>query len=121
MDKWQIIDTFWNIFGVPAYDESSVPDDAGFPRITYQVATGSLSDTLPMTASLWYANSRWVEVSQLADRIGEHIGLGGVMLPCDEGAVWIQRGIPFAQRMSDPTDDTIRRIVLQITAEFITS
>jgi hypothetical protein len=35
--------------------------------------------------------------------------------------VWIQRGIPFAQRMSDPTDDTIRRIVLQITAEFITS
>lgn len=33
----------------------------------------------------------------------------------------LKRGSPFAQRMSDPNDDMIRRIYINITAEFLTA
>ena len=38
----------------------------------------------------------------------------------DGGAVWINREAPFTQRMTDP-DDTVRRIVILTTAEFMTA
>ena len=41
------------------------------------------------------------------------------MIPTDEGAIWIKLGTPWAQRMSDSTDDSIRRIVLAIEVEYI--
>ena len=35
MDKQQAIHGFWSSFGITAYDENSVPDDAELPYITY--------------------------------------------------------------------------------------
>ena len=37
MNKEQAIHFFWSQFGLPAYDENSVPDDAQMPYITYNV------------------------------------------------------------------------------------
>jgi hypothetical protein len=34
--------------------------------------------------------------------------------------VWIYRGSPFSQRMSD-VDDTVRRIIINITVEYFTN
>ena len=46
------------------------------------------------------------------------------MNPCtvkiDGGRMYIARGTPFAQRMSD-VDDMVRRIVLNVTVEFFTA
>lgn len=121
MDKWQAIDSFWQIFNIPAYEESSVPDDAGFPRITYQVSTDSIGNPQFMTASIWYANSRWQEVSKKADEIAQAIATMQKPIALDSGYLWIVKGNPFAQHMSDPDDPTIRRVVLNIQAEYLTA
>ena len=42
MDKYQAINEFWNRFGVMAYDENTVPDDAELPYITYGVNIAAL-------------------------------------------------------------------------------
>lgn len=121
MDKSQAINNFWQRFGLPAYDENTVPDDAALPRITYNVETDSLDNVVSLNASLWYRSKSWEEISKKADEIGEYITK---MIPptiqIDNGRLYITKGSPFAQRMEDP-DDSIRRIYLNIQAEFLTA
>lgn len=121
MDKSQAIDAFWNGFGIPAYDENTVPEDASFPRITYNVETDSFDNPVGMNASLWYRSTAWKEISQKADEIGESIvKMFPPTILIDGGRLYITKGSPFAQRMTDP-DDSIRRIYLSIEAEYLTA
>lgn len=121
MDKSQAIDNFWKRFGLPAYDENTVPDDAPLPRITYSVETDSLDGELSLTASLWYRSKSWKDITQKAEDIGEYIvKMMPPTIPIDNGRLYISKGSPFAQRMTDP-DDSIRRILLNINAEFLTA
>lgn len=119
MDKAQAIDYFWNSFGIPAYDENTVPQNAPMPRITYSVATGSLEDVINLNASLWYRSSSWKEISLKAKEIEMRLGLhGGEILDLDDGKLWLVKGVPFYQRMNNP-DDSIRRIYINVQAEFL--
>lgn len=123
MDKWQAIDTFWNSFGIPAYDQNSVDtgeDSPQLPYITYEAQTGALDQVLTLTGSIWYRSSSWREISQKADEIAETIGYGYHIENVDGGYLWIVKGQPFAQRMSDE-DDMIRRIYIMLNAEFLTA
>ena len=122
MDKAQAIHNFWSSFGWTAYDQYSVPDDAEFPRITYEVATDSYNQTVPLTASLWTRESSWETISKKAEEIAKAIGEHGYAISkLDKGYLWITKGGVFAQRMNDPNDDMIKRIYLSITAEFLTA
>ena len=116
-DKWTALHTFFNEFGITAYDENTVPESAEMPYITYEAQTASLGEALLLSASIWYRSNSWAEISQKADGIGDLIG-GGYKVPYDNGRLWITKSAPFATRMSEPSDEQIRRIVLQITAEF---
>ena len=121
MDKSQAIDSFWNSFGLPAYDENTVPDDAAIPRITYTVETDSLDNVISLNASIWYRSKSWADISKKAEEIGEYIAkMIPPSIPIDNGRLYITKGSPFAQRMTDP-DDSIRRIYLNIEAEFFTA
>lgn len=121
MDKSQAIQKFWEGFDLPAYDETTVPDDAKLPRITYNVKTDSLDGVVSMNASLWYRSKSWKEISQKAEEISEYISnMMPPSIPIDNGRVYISKGSPFAQRMTDP-DDSIRRIYLNIQVEFLTA
>ena len=71
-----------------------------------------------MTASLWYRSSSWVNANAKADEISEAIGYGGNVILCDGGNIWIKRGQPFAQRMGDASDKKIKRIIINIEAEY---
>ena len=119
MDKGQAVQFFWEGFGLPAYDANTVPPSAEMPYITYEVATGKLDDRLPLTASLWYHSMSWDDISGKAAQIAQHIVDAPKPLKIEGGYLWIVQGTPFAQRMSDP-EDSVRRIVLNIQAEFIT-
>ncbi len=119
MNKEQAIHDFWKSFGLPAYDESDVPDGAELPYITYSVATSSLGNVVSMTASLWYYSNSWKDITLKKDEISEAIGIGGKVIDIDNGYVWIQRGSAFAQRVSDPNRE-IRRYYLQTEVEFLT-
>lgn len=117
MNQWQALDTFWNSFSVLAYDENTVPDDAVYPYITYEANVGQLGDVITLNASLWYKTTRWNDISQKALEISEAIG-GGYGVEYDGGRLWVTKGRPFAQRMREETDMSVRRIILMIQAEY---
>lgn len=124
-DKAQALYSFWASFGLPAYDQYAVPDEATmtamgappYPRITYEDAESDFDRPIALTASIWYRSPSWAEISQKANQIFQYIGKGGVLLGYDGGALWIKRGSPFSRRMDDPEDDMIRRVFINIEAE----
>lgn len=121
-DYAQALHQFWSGFEWPAYDSATVPSEdfgPGDKRITYSVVQDEFLYDVSMSVSLWDRSYSWENISKKSDEIYTAIGLGGVMLEYDNGHIWIKRGHPFSQRMSD-TDDAIRRIYLNIEAEYIT-
>lgn len=121
MDKAQALHTFWSGFGIPAYDENSVPDDAVMPYITYTVATDSIDNPVPLTASIWYDSTAWDTISQKAEEVAETVGKQGhLSIPVDGGYLYMTKGTPFIQRMPD-TSDTVKRIYINIMVEFLTA
>lgn len=110
---------FWSSFGIPAYDERTINPDARMPYITYEAASGYFDDSLSLSASLWYHDTDWTDITLKGDEIGRSIGRGGIMRPYEGGAMWVTRGSPFIQRMSDPNDSTIRRLRLSVNIEFL--
>ena len=121
MTKAAAIYQFWNSFGLTAYEENTVPDDADFPYITYQLVTDSFDREVPVTASLWYRSESWTAINSKTEEISANIGLGGKIIKCDGGRIWIKRGQPFAQNMGDESDDLIKRKYLNLTFEFLTA
>ena len=121
MTKAAAIYQFWNSFGLTAYEENTVTDDASFPYITYQLVTDSFDREIPLSASLWYRSESWTAINAKTEEISQKISRGGKIIPCDGGAIWLKRGQPFAQNMGDESDDLIKRKYLNITAEFMTA
>lgn len=122
MDKEQAIHSFWSSFGIPAYDANTVPDDAVMPYITYSVATGALEDVLLLNASIWYRSTSWRDVAEKTKQIAEYVGVGGYkLMRVDGGYLFLTQGSPFSQRMPDQSDDMIRRVYININAEFFTA
>lgn len=117
MTKEQVLNNFWNGFGVSAYDENTVPDDATLPRITYEMRTDNFGHPVLLVGSIWDRSKSWASVTGIKDQIAEALARGGMNLPYEGGTMWVKRSTPFAQRMGD-TDDSIRRILINIEVEF---
>ena len=121
----QAIHNFWSSFGLTAYDENSVPDNAKLPYITYSVNVGDItSGTVTTQASLWYRSMSWKEITEKSEEIRNYLGIGGVMIEHDDGAIWIKRGNTFAQRSAagsseSEKDSSTRRVVLTVDIDFI--
>ena len=118
MNKLQALHAFWSGFGLKAYDENSVPDNAQLPYLTYEASVDDFGKTLAQTTSLWYRSSSWSEITEKEQEIADFITRGGRMIAFDGGAMWIQMATPWAQRLSE-NDDSIRRIVLNVTIEYM--
>ena len=121
MTKAAAIYQFWSGFGLTAYEENTVPEDAAFPYVTYQLVTDSFDREVAATASLWYRSESWTDINAKTEEISAQIGLGGKIIKCDGGRIWIKRGQPFAQNMGDESDDLIKRKYLNLTFEFLTA
>lgn len=122
MDKSQAIYNLWSQFGLPVYDENTVPDDAVFPYITYSTALNSIGNVVSLSGSLWYHSTSWEEASQKAEEIAEYIGkFGHRSIPIEGGYFFVTKGSPFAQRMSDEGNRQIRRIYILLDCEFLTA
>lgn len=128
MDKVQALQSFWASFQIPAIDEQSAYDEQTleslnitYPYITYEVATGSFDEPVAIGADVWYQSTSWAEITSKAQEIEAAIGRGGVMIPFDNGAIWITRGVPFAQRLAAENDYDVRRIHININAEFFSA
>ena len=121
MTKAAAIYQFWSSFGLTAYEENTVPTDAAFPYITYQLVTDSFDREIQLSASIWYRSESWTAINAKTEEISHKISRGGKIIACDGGAIWLKRGQPFAQNMRDESDDLIKRKYLNITAEFMTA
>ena len=121
MTKAAAIYQFWSSFGLTAYEENTVPTDAAFPYVTYQLVTDSFDREIQLTASLWYRSESWTAINAKTEEISQIISRGGKIVPCDGGAIWLKRGQPFAQNMGDDSDNLIKRKYLNSTAEFMTA
>lgn len=116
-NAWQAQQEYWESFGLPAYDENTVPDDAVLPYITYEARLGELDGDMQVSASLWYAGRSWADISDKATLIQK---TGNKQIKIDGGYMKVR--IPadnFAQRMDEPSSNLIRRIVLRVSIEFI--
>lgn len=116
-DKWVALNTFWNSFGLKAYDVYTVPDNAQMPYITYEASIGDLDEKIPLLASLWYYSTSWVDIDEKSESISNLIG-SGMGVPYNGGRLWVTKGAPFAQRMDEPGSDFTRRIIMNIEVEF---
>ena len=118
MDREQALHQFWSGFDVPAYDSSTTPDNAPFPRITYDVTVNEFGIPTSLYGSIWDKNTSWGRIIGIAHKIDSRLSEGGCMVAYDGGVLWIKKGNPFQQRMGDP-DDTIRRIIINIEVEYL--
>lgn len=131
MDKAQALQKFWESFGIPAYEENTVPEyinvdgeqvPVTMPYITYSVSTDSLDNVVNMYASLWYHSTSWKDISEKTEQIARYIvGMNPPSIKFDGGRLYIAKGTPFAQRMADPNDSMIRRMYLNIQAEYLSA
>lgn len=121
MTKTAALQSFFSSFGISAYPSSSVPDDVTFPYLTYDLITGAWGDEqVAITVNLWFYTESEAIPNAKAEEISKKIGLGGVNVACDDGTIWLKRGSPWCQSISDDTDKTIKRRYINVTAEFLT-
>lgn len=120
MTKGEALQKFFSSFGLTAYPSTGIPSDVLFPFLTYEVALGGYGDEQALTVNLWYYTDSEAVPNAKAQEMSARIGLGGVILPCDGGALWIKRGTPFAQSIKDDADPIIKRRYINVTAEFFT-
>lgn len=121
MTKAAALQDFFSRFGIAAYAASSVPDDAVFPWLTYELITGAFDGgAVGLTVNLWYYTDSEAVPNAKAQEISDAIGYGGALVPCDGGYIWIRRGSPWCQSITEASDKSIKRRYLNVTAEFLT-
>lgn len=119
MDKQQAIHAFWAGFGLPAYDETSVPDNAELPYITHESAVSDFDRPVAQSASIWMRATSWNTLVAYENAISEVFTRGGVIIHYDGGAAILRKGSPWSQRLTSENDDTVRRIFLNYEVEYI--
>lgn len=113
--------TFLSGFSIPAYAASSVPDQAQFPYITYELVLGLWEGTeVNVPVNVWYRTESEAIPNAKVREISQAIGLGGTTVPCDGGMLWIKRGMPWAQSVTvEGEDDKVKRRYVNINIEFL--
>ena len=94
MNKEQALHNFWNQYGIAAYDQNTVPEDATFPRITYEVLTDNFGAQNILNASIWDRSTSWKGVTDILHQVEQALGYGGQTIKYDGGLLWIKRGMP---------------------------
>ena len=122
MTKQEAIQNFLSKFDLPAYASTSVPDNVVLPYLTHDITTGAWGEgEHSITVNLWFYTESESVPNQKADEIARAIGLGGVILPCDGGGIWLKRGSPWCQPLREETDDKIKRRYINMSAEYLTT
>ena len=117
---------FLNGFSIPAYASSSVPDQTspewqGFPYITYDLVLGEWGQPeVNMPVNVWYRTDSEALPNAKVREIGERIGMGGVLLHCDGGVLWVKKGSPWAQAVTvEGEDEKVKRRYVNINIEYL--
>lgn len=117
-----------NGFGVPAYASSSVPDQTapewgGFPYITYDLVLGAWErGEVNMPVNLYDRTTSEAKLNAKVREISDELGIGGTVIPCDGGSLWLKKGSPWSQAMEiEQEDEQVKRRYININIEFLTT
>ena len=120
MTKGAALHSFFDSI-MTSYAASAVPEDATLPYLTYELITSAWNGgEVGLTVNMWFRTTSEKEPNVAVDKLSKAIGLGGVFLHCDDGVIWLKRGSPWAQSLTDATDKTIKRRYINVTAEYLT-
>lgn len=126
MTKDVVLHDFFSSFGIAAYPSTSVVNENGeedvvFPYLTYTPVFDSWSGSpVSITVNLWFYTESEKIPNDKAEELSRAIGLGGKLLPCDGGYIWLKRGSPWCQSLTDETSKNIKRRYINVTAEYLT-
>ena len=123
MTKDRALFEWFQQFSMPFYPVTALPpaEDITFPYGTYEPVFGYNGDITHPTVNIYYLTESEVTPNNKAAEIGEVIGMGGTLVKCDEGLMWIKRGSPFVQGINDPDNSNIKRRLISIAIEFLTT
>lgn len=112
MTKNKAIFTWFNQF-MTFYRDTAVPADAEYPYGTYSYTddsfTGDSGGQAAITVNLWFRTGSEATPDGMAQTIAQTIGYGGTVIACDEGYIWIKKGSPWCQSLTDSTDPAVKR------------
>lgn len=107
-------------FGVPAYAATSVPDDAVMPYLTYELAVGYWgSGEVNVPVRLWDRTASEARMNSMVRSVAAGIPVGGVTVPCDGGMLWVKRGSPWAQSLTDEATTNVKCRYLNVDVEYL--
>lgn len=118
MNKYEAQQAYWSRFGIPAYNELTVPETERdhYPYITYEKVNGSLGGQITASASIFYRSMSWRDIDK---KITEMEPLVNHQIKIDGGYMKVRKPeANFAQQMSD-ADQAVRRYKLTVEVEFI--
>lgn len=108
-------------FGLPVYAAQAVPTGAGLPYMTYTPVSGAWGDgEQAVSVDVWRRTESEAKANADAEAIGAALGLGGVLLACDGGGIWVKRGSPFWQA-ADAGEPGVKRRYVNLSIENLTT
>lgn len=112
----QALYTFFSGFGLPAYNENKIPDNAQLPYITFRQIEPEWNQKATFYAIVYYRqkDSNLASLTK-ADEIVRAVGTG-VRLPIDGGCVVLWPETPLIQPMERDDDISAAYINLSINA-----
>lgn len=121
MTKTEALYKFFSSFGLKAFPSSAVPAKEKLPYLTYDAPIGSWGDmSTSCTVKLWYHTASESVPNNKADEIGKAIGIGGVVLKCDDGVIWVKKGSPWCVSLTDPADTSTKMRQLNLEIDYNT-
>lgn len=125
MTKYEALYQLYSQFGLPTYEENSVPsgkDAPAYPYLVYEVKTNSFSEfDTALTFSIIYRDDSPLDAFTKSDEISAYIGRGGRVIKIDGGYMRIYRGEPWGQIQRDQTDEKVKRLYHNVNVAFYTN
>lgn len=121
MTKEAALYSFFSGFGIPAYAETDVPNNAVLPYLTYTPVFDAWGgDAAALTVNLWYYGAGETAPNAKAAEISKAIGPGGKVLGCEGGYIWLRRGTPWCQSAPMEDEPLLKMKTLNLSAEYLT-
>lgn len=120
MTKDKVLYRWFNQF-MTAYPSTSVPKDIQFPYLTYDLTLDNwLGGEVGLTVQMWFHTENEAKPNAAAEELSRAIGMGGVVLPCDGGYIWLKRGTPWCVAATDQANPSVKLRQINVTAEYLT-
>ena len=127
MNKWEVLQAYWERFGLLVFNEqtvpSHIPNERGEmvplvpPYITYEPVIGSLDGVIQGSAKVWYHGTSNTPVT---DKITEMEPMINTIMDFDGGKLKVRKPDEWArQAPADPTDEQTRAIIVNVLYEFL--